>query len=249
MYGQSLRWLAPLAALFTLFLGSGLQAYAQDVQRTWIQVRTVHVKPGMVNEFVELQKDLVAALKSDERPGRSTWREIRGDLATFHFVQPVADLAELDKPFEPPMDADDWQNWVADLLDSIDSSSRTILRRHQEWSLPAKPGSTPNLAVLRTTTVLPARMGDYHAWVSEQLLPALRKGGATGVNFNHQVFGGNANTWVVGAQIDGWAQLQTPRGSLAYMSDADYASLMSPLGDMVTATDLRILQYDPELSF
>lgn len=249
MNGKPFRLLTSLAVLFGLFLASGWQAYAQDTERTWVQVRTVHVKPGMVNEFIELQKSLVSALKSEGRNGRSTWREVRGDLATFHFVQPVADLAELDTPFEPPMDDDDWTDWVAALLNTTDSSSRTILRRHQEWSIPAKPGSTPTMAVLISTTVMPAKMGDYHNWVRDQLIPALKKGGATGVNFNHGAFGGNTNTWIVGAQIDSWAQLQTPRGVLGYMSDADYAKLMAPRAQMVTSTDRRVLQYQPELSF
>lgn len=249
MYRKSLRRLTALTMLFALCLASGLQTVAQEVERSWIQVRTVHVKPDLVGDFVELQKALVAAMKAADRPGRATWREVRGDLATFHFVQPITDLAEFDKPFVPPMDDDDWEDWVAAILNTTDSSTLTILRRHQEWSIAPKEGAMPNLALLRTTTVMPDKMADYHVWLSEKLLPALIKGGASGINFNHVVFGANANTWVTGSMMDNWAQLQRRRGSLSYMSDADYAKLMAPRADMVTATDMRILQFEPDLSF
>ena len=130
------------------------------------------------------------------------------------------------------MEAQEWATWMSAIQEVTASSTRTILRSHLEWSIPADDDSEPGLLVLRSTTVAPSKMGPYHGWIQDQLVPALKKGGAKGVSFNHTVFGGNSNTWVSGARIPNWAALQRRRGSLAYMSDEDYDVLMAPLGEM-----------------
>ena len=240
----------PLAsALLVIFaLGVPLLASSQDDDRTWLQVRTVHVKPDRFDDFVALQIKLSEAQKEAGRTGRRVWQEIRGDLATFHIVNSVDNLAELDEPNEPPMAEEEWTAWLTAIYDVTDSSSRTILRSHLEWSIPADEDSEPGLLVLRYTTVAPNRMGDYHGWIQDQLLPALKEGGAQGVTINHTAFGGDVTTWVNGTRIPNWAWLQRRRGSLAYMSDEDFAALFAPVADMVTARELRILRYRADLS-
>jgi hypothetical protein len=240
----------PLASvlLAILALGVPLLASSQDDDRTWLQVRTVHVKPDRFDDFVDLQIKLSEAQQAAGQTGRSVWQEIRGDLGTFHIVDSVDNLAELDEPFEPPMEEEEWAAWIKAIYEVTESSSRTILRSHLEWSIPADEDSAPGLLVLRSTTVAPNKMYDYHGWLQDQLVPALRKGGAKGVSFNHTVFGGDRTTWVSGSRIPNWAALQRRRGSLAYMSDEDYIALMEPLGEMVTASDLRVLRYRADLS-
>jgi hypothetical protein len=235
------RFQKPLAsALLMIFaLGVPLLASSQDDDRTWLQVRTVHVKPDRFDDFVALQIKLSEAQKEAGRTG---------DLATFHIVNSVDNLAELDEPNEPPMAEEEWTAWLKAIYEVTDSSSRTILRSHLEWSIPADEDSEPGLLVLRSTTVKTGRMGDYHGWIQDQLVPALKKGGAQGVSFNHTAFGGDSTTWVSGTRIPNWAALQRRRGSLAYLSNEDFAALFAPVAEMVTASDLRILRYRADLS-
>ncbi len=244
------RFQKPLAgALLVIFtLGAPQLASSQDQDRTWLQVRTVHVKPNRYGDFVDLQTKLSEAQKEAGQNGRSVWQEIRGDSGTFHIVESINNLAELDEPFVPPMEDDEWAAWVTAIYETTDSSTRTILRSHLEWSLPADEDSEPGLLVLRSTTIAPDRMSDYHGWIQDHLFPALKKGGAKGVSFNHTVFGGDSTTWVSGSRIPNWAALQKRRGPLAYMSDEDYSALFAALGDMVVASDLRILRYRADLS-
>jgi len=244
------RFQKPLAgALLVIFaLGVPLLASSQDEDRTWLQVRTVHVKPDRFDDFVVLQIEISEAQKAAGQIGRTVWQEIRGDLGTFHIVNSIDNLAELDEPFEPPMEEEEWAAWVKAIFEVTDSSTRTILRSHLEWSIPADEDSEPGLLVLRYTTVAPNRMGDYHGWIQDQLVPALKEGGAQGVSFNHTAFGGDSTTWVNGTRIPNWAALQRRRGSLAYMSDEDFAALFAPVAEMVTARELRILRYRADLS-
>ena len=60
------RFQKPLAgALLMIFaLGVPLLASSQDEDRTWLQVRTVHVKPDRVGDYVDLQIKLSEAQKA-----------------------------------------------------------------------------------------------------------------------------------------------------------------------------------------
>ena len=232
-----------------LMMAIPLAVNAQDDDRDWLQVRTAHVKPDRVNDYIELQKSLTAALQEADRPGRTVWREVRGDLATFHTVTFVEDMSELDTPFVPPMDDDDWDEWVGDLLSTLSSSSRQILRTHSEWNIPAPDNEEPGLLLLRTIKVKSGKMFQFHGWVLNGLIPSLREGGATGITFNHVAFGGDTSTWIIGARLPNWAALQNRRGNLAHMEPFPYMGLMDSMADLIESTDLRILRYQPDLSF
>lgn len=67
------RFQKPLAgALLVIFaLGVPLSASSQDEDRTWLQVRTVHVKPDRYDDFVNLQIELSEAQQAAGQDGRS----------------------------------------------------------------------------------------------------------------------------------------------------------------------------------
>ncbi len=69
------RALSGLLAIVLVVAFVPTQVVAQDNDRTYIQVRTAHVKGGMRNEWVALQKQLAEAMKADGRPGRTIWQE------------------------------------------------------------------------------------------------------------------------------------------------------------------------------
>lgn len=236
-----------LAAI--LSCGPTLTANAQDDDRTWLQVRTVQVKTDRMGDFIDLQKALVEASVDAGRPGRSVWREVRGDTATFHFVTSADNMAELDEPFDPPMDDDDWSDWVDDIMETTRHISRQILRSHREWTLPPTDDSDPDLLLLRTIDVKSGSMADFHVWIRDRLLPALKSGNAGGITFNHVAFGGDTSTWIIGARVPDWAALQSRRGNLAHMNDFEYGSLMRSMAAMTEGAELRVLRYQPELSW
>lgn len=222
-------------------------ASAQDAERTFASVRTVHVKASRAAEFVELQKQLNEAAKTAGQPGRQVWQEIRGELGTFYIVSELDKFAAYDEDNDPPMDKEAWAAWVDAIMDTTASSSRMVMRTHPEFSIPADEGAEPGLLILRYTTVAPGKGGDYHDWVENQLSPALKAGGATGVSFNHVAIGGNTNLWISGSRIDSWAELDT-FGPLADMSDEDRAALFANYSDMVWESDVRVLRYRADMS-
>jgi antibiotic biosynthesis monooxygenase (ABM) superfamily enzyme len=224
-----------------------LTASAQDEARTWSTVRTIHVKPSMVPEFVELQKQLNEAGKAAGHRGRGVWQEIRGDLATFHVVEGLDNFAQYDEEFTPAMGEDEWDAWVDAIGDTIVSASRRINRTHPEYSIPTGDDSTTELLVLRTTSIAPGKGGDFHEWLEDKLVPALKSGGAEGVWFSHVAFGGSTDRWTIASRIDNWAELDEP-GPLSHLSDEERAALFEGWGEMVWGSDVRIMRFRPDLS-
>lgn len=220
---------------------------AQENERTYSTVRTIHVKPSKVSEFVELQTQLNEAGKAAGQQGRGVWQEIRGDLATFYVVERVENFAQYDEEFTPPMGEDDWAAWVEAIGETINSASRAIMRTHREYTIPADEDSEPGLLILRRTTVAPGKGGDFHDWIENKLVPALKEGGAKGVTFSHVAFGGRTDVWVSASRIDNWADLDSP-GPLAGLSDEERAELFADWGETVWGSDVRILRFRGDLS-
>jgi hypothetical protein len=238
--------LSGLLAIAFVVAFSPTQVVAQDNERTFIQVRTVHVKGGMVPRFVELQKELGDALKAADRPGRDVWQEIRGDLGTFHFVTGLENFAANDEPFDPPMDDDAWAEWVAGITNATDSSTRMVMRTHPEFSTSSDPDAQRNFAFLRYRTVGQGMMDDYHEWVKNSLSPALKKGGAN-VNFSHITIGGNNRTWISATFLTNWAQMDG-EGPLSHMSAEEIDALLGPADEMVVKSENRLLRFRADLS-
>ncbi len=241
------RALSGLLAIALIVAFAPTQVFAQDNERTFIQVRTVHVKGGMVPQFIDLQKQFMEALEADGRPGRSVWQEIRGDLATFHSVSTLEKFGDMDTPFDPPMDDDAWAEWVAAVTNATHSSTRMILRTHPEWSTAPDSDAEPNLLYLRYRTVGQGQMGAYHDWIKNSLSPALKEGGAD-VTFSHIVLGGNNRTWISATSLENWAAMDG-EGPLSHMSDNAIDGMLGAANHMVVESENRLLRYRADLSY
>ncbi len=241
------RTLSGLLAIAFVVAFAPTQVVAQDNDRTYIQVRTAHVKGGMFDEWVALQKQLTEAMKADGRPGRTVWQEIRGDLGTFHTVTSLDNFAANDEPFDPPMDDDAWEEWVDAITSATHSSTRLILRTHPEWSTAPNSDAEPNLLYLRYRTVGQGQMGAYHDWVKNSLAPALKKGGAD-VTFSHVALGGNNRTWISATYLENWAAMDG-EGPFTHMSDNAINGMLGAANHMVVESENRLLQYRADLSY
>ena len=231
-----------------LTLLAPMSASAQDDERSFSDIRTVYVKASKYQEFMELQTTLKKALQADGRPGRTVWQEVRGDVGAIHIVNSVSGLATLDEEWDPPMKEDMWAEWVEAINGTVISSIRRILRQHPEYSIPADEGAEPAMLVLRYTTVAPGKSREYHDWVENQLVPALKAGGASGITFSHVALGGDTNLWVSTGRVASWAEIDAP-GPLAAMSEEELDALFAPYGDMVTSSEVRVLRFVAALSY
>jgi hypothetical protein len=235
-----------LAAALSIF-ATPMAAHAQEDPGGLISVRIIQVKAGRTREFIELQRQHVAARIVAGMEGRGVWRVAHGNINTFQVVTFADNFAHLDEQNEPPMNAGDWARWVNRVTDVIQSTEFVTLRMHPDLAIPAAEGIVPNLLVLRYRTVSQGQNTRYHEWMKDKLVPGLRNGGVTGFSAQQVVSGENPNMWVTASQIDSWAEMDGP-GPFAELSDRQRGNLFEDGNAMVKDARNEVLRYLADLS-
>jgi len=214
-----------------------------------LQVAEVKVKDGQIADFIDLQRQYAAAGKAAGRSGHNIWQVVRGRSNTFHVVDTVENFASIDEGLEPPMSGEDWTRWVDRITQTIDSRTVRNLRVYPNLVIPTADGAVENLAMLRIRTVMPGNNEEYEEWVEDDLLPALRAGGQTGVSYYRVLNGGNSNTWFGVTRHANWAEMDPP-GPLADMSDRQRSSMLDKAAGLQTGVSENIvIRHRADMSF
>ncbi|MGI9221468.1 MAG: hypothetical protein ACR2QS_10605 [Woeseiaceae bacterium] len=244
-----------VVALCMAVLALPAAAVAQDDEEEYtgpnfLLVRTVNTKTSGTEDWVELQKELVAARPDDAEGSRDVWEVVRGRMGTFHIVSYEDDRAGYDGQGdggEPPL-GDATATWVEAISDTIASRAQTESRIHRDMSIPLDEDAEMSMLVLRRLTLKTGQTGAFHDWVREELKPALEAGGADGVYFSHRTHGGSVNICTIAGHIANWAELDGP-GSFDHMSEGEIDGLFANWDDMVEDHQVDILQHHAELSY
>lgn len=106
-------------------------------------------------------------------------------------------------------------------------------------------------AMVRTgrTRVMPGRMDDVKALFHEQIVPALKKSGATSFGVAQARYGTPANEIHTYLGLSGWGDLDSPFGVEKGMSQAEYKTFLAKVQTMVESTEWTIWKYQPDLSY
>jgi quinol monooxygenase YgiN len=106
-------------------------------------------------------------------------------------------------------------------------------------------------AMVRTgrTRVMPGKMDDMKALFREQIVPALKKSGATSYGVAVARYGTPNNEIHTYLGLSGWADLDSPFGVEKGMSPSDYKQFMAKVQTLVENTEWIIWKYQPDLSY
>ena len=235
-------------ASFVAALVMPLTASAQEGENqgpAWLQVRTVSLNADGAASWQDLQKQLAEANRAAEEATRDVWEEVRGDLDTYHIVSFPENMAEFDEQGENVL-GDAQGDWVASIVPTVRERSQTIMRQHQNLSIPVAEDYESNLLVLSYTRVRAGKAGDYHDWLENKLKPALEAAGKTGIYFSHMAHGGSTSTCLMAVHLENWAALD--QRLFSDLSAEERTALFSDVGTMVADSDRRILQFRADLS-
>jgi hypothetical protein len=97
--------------------------------------------------------------------------------------------------------------------------------------------------------VLPDKMEEMRALFRDQIVPAVKKSGATSYGVAVARFGTPANEFHSFIGVNGWADLDGPLGAEKGMSPAEWKAFLAKVGSVVESTQWDLWKYHSELSY
>lgn len=238
----SLRRCLFAAIAFTAF---SVPSWSQGNIRT---VLFVKVKMGQEESWKAAVKDYVALVKkagSDQ--GFTVWDSQSGP--TQHAVVWYSSKwKEMDEqnPKLKPVEADLARLFAR--LDTVTDSLETWIDEMQPDMMISSKEVPPMVRVARTR-VESGKMEEVKALFRDQIVPAVKKSGASDYGAAVARFGTPANEIHSYLGLKGWADLDGPVGVEKGMSAAEFKVFQAKLQPLIESTEWSMWKFQPELSY
>ena len=159
------------------------------------QVTLVRVKPDMINEWLDLQKnEVMPAQKKGGVTTRTVLQTVIGNSFEYAIIVPFPVFAALDgeNPQQKALGAEASARLAAKVRKCVDTQRTYLLNRRDELAI--AQGAAP---AARTTVrrAAPGKQAEYLNYLKSDVLPAMKKAKETG-----KIAGYNVSTRGVGAQ-------------------------------------------------
>ena len=159
------------------------------------QVTLVRVKPDMLNEWLDLQKnEVMPAQKKGGVTTRTVLQTVIGNSFEYAIIVPFPVFAALDgeNPQQKALGAEAAARLAAKVRKCVDTQRTYLLNRRDELAI--AQGAAP---AARTTVrrAAPGKQAEYLNYLKSDVLPAMKKAKETG-----KIAGYNVSTRGVGAQ-------------------------------------------------
>jgi hypothetical protein len=193
----SLRQLAG-AGLASAILAIGLPALSSaqtPPAPQWLRFTVETVKPDMVQEFEGYKKELAAAYKKAGLPIYAVLSNYSGNRFEYTTVTFVMKFADLDNPspIRKALGEEAFNKLIAGVNHCVTSTTWYFSLPWDDVSID-KPDSTGEYFVRTRIPIATGKNAEYRAFLKNEMLPVLNKGGVTWYRVSTPVFGGPAGT-------------------------------------------------------
>ena len=220
-------------------------AMAQDEDPTYTWAFLTTVKSDRVAEFEELLRQRTEGLEAAGPGFRSVYQSIAGEQYTYLMVDYLPSLSDLDTPRPERAPPPGWGT----RNDAATTAQRVlVMERYSDLRIPAAEGSERGLVRVRIRRNAPGRTQDYYEWQANELLPALREAGVTGVLINRVILGGSNQTWWSFSNMDSWASIEE-NVLTDSMGERQAAQMLARGAAMLVHTEDLIMNYRADLSY
>ena len=246
-----------LTALYlTLFATLGTVSLAQSKappQPQWLSISVVHVKPEMLTEYQNFQKnEAIPALQKGGVKWRNAWETaVFGEAFQYVFVTTIDSLAQLDG--ESPIDkalgqegARAYRARARQLIASVQTFgdlTRPDLSYEREMTGP------PKLAVVSILHVAPGRNMEFESLVKNEVLPVMKQAGVAGYWVEQSIFGGDGNAYVSLVLHDSFTEIGKWSPFIRVLGQEGANKLAQKFTGIITHIERSIARYNAELSF
>ena len=220
---------------------------------SWAQanIRTVlfvKVKMGQEENWKAAVKDYAALVKkagSDQ--AFTVWESESGpsEHAVVWYSSKWKQLGEQDPKLQS-IEADMARMFAR--LDTVTESLETWIDEMQPDMMISSKVIPPCARVGRTR-VVSGKMDDLKALFRDQIVPAMKKSGATDYGVAVARFGTPSNELHSYLGLNGWGDLDGPIGVEKAMSASEFKAFQAKLSPLIESTEWSMWKYEPELSY
>ena len=223
----------------------------------WSSITMVRVKPDMVAEWQDLQKNVVnPALKKAGVKERGIFETaVFGESYEFVVITLITSFAQYDEPMSllrKTLGEDAYRDYVA-------KSRRCVVSVHTygdiarlDLSYMGKMASMtgpPKLAVVTSVSVVPGRAAAFENLVKTEVLPVMKKADVIGYFVSQTMFGGDAWGYTSVVFWDNFAEIGKGSPFQRVLGSAGSAALFAKFAGVVAHQERVIARYNPDLSF
>ncbi len=214
-------------------------------------VTIVHVKPDMLTEWIDLQKnEVIPAQKKGDLITRTTYRTRFGNTYEFAIVIPFEKYATFDgqAPVVRALGAEGAARLGAKLRRCIDGSQTFVSSAVPDLSN-SPDGEMPAIGVYTRVRVAPGRMQEYQNFLKNEVLPLYKKTNTRYV-VNRRGLGANTNDLTQITMVGGkYADLDAGSPLTRVLGTDGAAKLMAKTAGMATLVEQVVRVRVPELSY
>ena len=241
-----------------LVFGFSSQCLAQTAapapQRS--RVIVTQVKPDMLNEWMDIQKNEVnPAMKKAGVTRRTVSRSVFGNLYEFTSITPLDSYASMDgpNPFARILGPEAAARLSEKSRKCVTSSRSYVITAVSDLSILPDPQQPPPISSSTRLRVAPGKRQEYTNFVKNELLPLYKKAKAEGKIAGYRTsargFGANTNEITVTTYYNKFADLDGGPLLTRMLGQEGVAKLFSKTTGLTTNIETVLRRRVPDLSF
>jgi len=226
-------------------------------QPEWASISIVSVKPDMVTEWQDLQKNVVnPALKKAGIKERGIFETaVFGESFQYVVITPITSFAQYDEPMSllrKTLGEDAYRDYVTKSRRCVNKVQTFADISRNDLSYMGKTVSMtgpPKLAVVTALSIVPGRGAAFENLVKTEVLPVMKKANVLGYFVSQTMFGGDAWGYTSVIFYESFAEIGKGSPFARVLGQAGAATLFAKLSGVIAHQERTIARFNPELSF
>jgi hypothetical protein len=217
-----------------------------------VNINVVQIKPELVDEWMDFQKsETIPALQKAGVKARTAVTTVIGPSFEYVFLTRPANFAarDGDNPIVKALGQDGARAYAQKNRHFIASQRTFVARLRTDLSYQPDPSAPLPVAVVSNYTITSGHGTDFETYIKNDVTPAHKQLKTGGFLVYQDLFGGEANMFVVATLMRNFSELDNgPAVTRAYGA-AKAAAIQQKLAGFVTHVERTVSRQVPELSF
>ncbi len=215
-------------------------------------ITIIKVKPDMRQEWLDVEKnEVIPAYKKAGVPSVTVvTTALFGDSDEFTIITPVQKFAGFDdpNPLVAALKPEGATRLVNKLRKMSISTRRILLLNRPDLTIPPSMTAPPKYAIVTHINVKPGGTQEVEAWLKNDILANVKKGGSKGYLVSQTIYGGSLTEYHTVVFRDSFADFDKPSEMIKAVGQAGLDKVLAKAG-MIDHVERYVSRVIPELSY